>query len=347
MRKSIFYVFLTVALVSVNTRAADIEHLVAALKNTGRHHLELTVGPADQQTQLPITVITGVDGGPTLLVLAGVHGSEYSPIHPTQKLAATISDKQLSGSVILVHIANLPAYMGRSVYTNPVDGKNINRLFPGKKEGSQSERIAHTLSRQIFPLADVVLDVHSGDGNEDLRPYWVGYYGKAGNADVISKSRALAYAFGAPYIVEFQWELSDPKAAIWAGSSAIAQGIPSIDVEAGGMAVIDREAVDLIEQGVFRTMSHLGMINQPSTPAAAPTLIKERQSIKSPEDGSWVSLKEAGQAVAKDELLGYVTDWHGRRLFDVKSPIDGMLLIRLSAPPVRKGETLVVVGRVD
>lgn len=340
-------VLLATLVATHNGMAAKISDIESALKSKGRHHLELTVGASDQQTMLPITVVTGASDGPVLLVLAGVHGSEYSPIRATQKLASTINADNLAGAVILVHIANLPAYLGRSVYTNPIDGKNINRLFPGKESGSLSERIAFTLSKQLFPLADVVLDVHSGDGNEDLRPYWVGYYGKAGNPEVIAQSRALAYAFGAPYIVEFQWELTDPKAAIWAGSSAIAQGIPSIDVEAGGMAVISAEAVSLIEQGVFRTMAHLGMIEKEFEPAKKPTLIHDRQSIKSPQDGSWVSLVEAGEKVEKGQLLGFVTDWYGGRIYDATAPMEGLVLLRLSAPPVRKGETLAVIARIE
>ncbi|MFK7732460.1 MAG: succinylglutamate desuccinylase/aspartoacylase family protein [Pseudomonadales bacterium] len=342
-------VFCTVCIMCLagNVRGAQLSELNAALENTGRHHIELMVGSADQQTALPLTVITGANDGPTLLVLAGVHGSEYSPIRATQKLASAIPHEGLSGSVILIHIANLPAYQKRAVYINPIDGKNINRLFPGKQSGSLSDRIAHTLSKQLFPLADAVLDVHSGDGNEDLRPYWVGYYGKAGNPDVIKKSKALAYAFGAPYIVEFQWELSEPNAAIWAGSSAVAQGVPSIDVEAGGMAVIEPQAVQLIEQGVFRVMTHMGMIEQTFKAVDSPILIRERQTIKSPSDGSWVSLKEAGQKVLKGELLGYVTDWHGRRTFDAISPMDGLILLRLSSPPVNQGESLVVIARTE
>lgn len=341
----IVFCALSLVLLASFVRGEEIPELSAALASEGRHHIELKVGSADQQTTLPMTVITGAPEGPTLLVLAGVHGAEYSPIRATQKLASSIGNDELTGSVILVHIANLPAYQARTVYLNPVDGKNLNRLFPGSQNGSLSEQIADTLSSKLFPLADAVLDLHSGDANEDLRPYWVGYYGKAGNPDVIRKSRALAYAFGAPYVVEFQWELTDPKAAIWAGSSAVAQGTPSIDVEAGGMAVIDPQAVSLIEQGVFRVMSHMGMIKQTLKPVESSTLIRERQSIKSPADGSWVSLKEAGTRVVKGELLGYVTDWHGRRLFDAISPIDGLMLLRLSSPPVQTGDSLVVIAR--
>jgi len=339
------YVALVVLTCLINTAlASETAQVHQALKETGRHQLNLLVGAPDQQTILPITVVTGSNQGRTLLVLAGVHGSEYAPIVATQRLAVKIAPGDMSGSVIFVHIANLPAYLGRTVYTSPVDGKNLNRLFPGNENGGLSERIAYTLSNELYPLADALLDVHSGDGNEDLRPFWTGYYANAGDADVVAKSKAMAHAFGLPYVVEFQWELKDPRAAIWAGSSAVASGIPSIDVEAGGMGIIDEHAVNAIEQGILRTMAHLSIIDQKFSPPKDQTLIKERHSVKSPEHGSWVSLKAAGQKVSEGELLGYVTDWHGRRIFDARAPIDGLLLLRLSAPPVRKGETLAIVA---
>ena len=87
---------------------------------------------------------------------------------------------------MIVHMANLPAYLGRTIYTSPADGLNLNRLFPGKATGSLSERIAYLLTSELYPLADAVLDVHSGDGNEDLRPSWTGYYAQAGSQDVIN-----------------------------------------------------------------------------------------------------------------------------------------------------------------
>ena len=102
--------------------------------------------------------------------------------------------------------------------------------------------------------------MHSGDGNEDLNPPWVGFYERAGSEDVIERSRALALAFGAEHVVAFRWRFNDPSEAIWAGSAAVAQGIPSIDVEAGGRNVVDPEAVAFIERGVRRVLAHLAIL---------------------------------------------------------------------------------------
>lgn len=326
---------------SASVHANEIE---AALAATGKHHLEVPVGIGDQSTVLPVTVATGAAPGPTLLVLAGVHGSEYAPIMAAQRFGVALDPKELAGSVIIVHMANLPAYLGRTIYTSPVDGLNLNRLFPGDPSGSLSLRLAHVIATEIYPLADAVLDVHSGDGNEDLRPYWTGYYAQAGGAEVIAKSKAMAFAFGIQHVVPFQWVLKDRSSAIWAGSAAVALGIPSIDIEAGGRGIIDEDAIAKIEEGFHRIVAHLGISKQTYPTPENQRIIFDRESIKAPQDGSWVPVKHAGGDVAEGELLGYVTDLHGRKVFEARSPKDGLLMLILSAPPVRKGETLATIA---
>lgn len=348
MKKGFSSVLLQLAaLFSLSAQCDDIAALRNALKETGRHHVNLGVAHPEHSTILPITVIVGKRHGPTLLVLSGVHGSEYAPITASQRLAQEIEPSSVAGNVLFVHITNLPAYLGRAIYTSPADGKNLNRLFPGKPNGSLSERIAFVLTDQIYPLVDAVLDMHSGDGNEDLNPMWVGYYGKAGNQQVIQQSKAMAFAFGFEYIVEFEWQLTDPAKAIWAGSAAIAQGIPSIDVEAGGKNVVNAAALAAIESGVRRVMTHLGMSTQRFPSPPQPTIIRNRTSVTAPQDGSWVTLVQAGDPVAKGALIGYLTDWHGRKLFEARAPHAGLVLLTLTAPPVRAGETLAVIASVN
>lgn len=326
---------------------ADLSALQTALEKPGKHQLSLSIGDVDQQANIPITAIVGAQSGPTLLVLSGIHGSEYSPIVASQRLATTLEPEIISGKIIFVHIANMPAYLGRTVYTSPADGKNLNRLFPGNPSGTLSARIAFLLTDQLYPLADAVLDMHSGDGNEDLNPIWVGYYAQAGNPDVIARSKALAMAFGFEHIIAFQWELTDRADAIWAGSAAVALGIPSIDVEAGGKNVVDADAVASITAGVRRTLAHLGMTTEVFAPLQQQKMIHDRSWISAPQSGSWIALKQAGDRVKQDELLGYLTDFHGRKVFEARAPKDGLLLLIVTAPPIQKGETVAIVARTQ
>ena len=337
-------VFSLLALISSSILAAPAATVKSAMLEPGKHHLSILIKAPNQSTNIPITVVTGLMPGPKLLVLAGIHGAEYSPIRASQQFGIELDPEKIKGSVVIVHIANLPAFRGRSIYTSPADGLNLNRVFPGNASGSLSQRIAFFLTNDIYPLMDAVLDVHSGDGNEDLKPAWTGYYAKAGSAEVVEQSKALAFAFGFKHVVPFEWEFSQREEAIWAGSAAVAMGIPAIDVECGGMGVPEAEAIDAIVMGFRRTLGHLGMTNETFRAPNKQKIIYDRKSVKAPHDGSWISLKKAGDLVKSGELLGVLTDWHGRTLFEARSPKDGLLLLRLSAPPVHKGETLFIVA---
>ncbi|MEO0421771.1 MAG: succinylglutamate desuccinylase/aspartoacylase family protein [Pseudomonadota bacterium] len=350
IRRQRLLVLLTAALGMLSSAVAspNADLLANALARHGeRTTLTLTVDAGSIATTIPITVVAGSRPGKTLLALAGVHGSEYSPIIATQRLAPRLDPTQLQGAVIFVHTANVPAYFGRTIYSSPADGKNLNRVFPGRADGTLTERIAHTLTSVVYPHADAALDLHSGDGNEQLRPSWVGYYAKSGTAQTIAASRAMALAFGLPSIVEFQSTFSGPEEAIWGGSAAVMQGIPSIDVEAGGMGIIDEVAIAQIEDGLLRVMDHLGILPADLDPPPPARFIRERGSISAPAEGAWVALIDAGTPVTEGELIGYLTNLHGERIFEARAPMAGTLLIRLEAPPVLRGETLAVIGRYE
>ena len=158
-------------------------------------------GDTDPETFIPVTVIRGASAGPTLLMVAGVHGFEFAPILAAQQLADEIDPNNLSGTVIIVRLAHLAAFQARSIHVNPFDRKNLNRSFPGKATGTQTERIAHALSSEIIPAADIVLDLHSGDGAEWLDAF-VGVYGGPLATDY-PKALAIAEAIGFPNIVRY------------------------------------------------------------------------------------------------------------------------------------------------
>src|SRR5258708_610342 len=131
---------------------------------------------------IPITVINGKTDGPVLALVAGNHGYEYPPIIALQMLRPRIAPKKLAGAVIMVHVANMPSFLGRTVYFSPLDGKNLNRVYPGKPDGTASEKIASAITTEVIARCDYLLDLHCGDGNESLRPYV--YQTVTGNPDL-------------------------------------------------------------------------------------------------------------------------------------------------------------------
>ena len=124
----------------------------------------------DEAPPVPCHVLQGTAAGPTLLVTAGIHGAEYASIAAAQRLAA-LDPTTLSGRLVVVPIVNTSAYFARSIYLNPLDGKNLNRVFPGRADGSASERLAFWLVRELMTGADASLDLHGGDLIEALREH--------------------------------------------------------------------------------------------------------------------------------------------------------------------------------
>ncbi len=141
----------------------------------------------------------GPEEGPTLALVAGVHGYEYPPILALYRLKTMIDPKALTGTLVLVHIANPPSFRARTIYYNPFDGKNLNRVFPGDPNGTLSQRMARVLTTEIVEKCDALVDMHCGDGNEALMLY--SYWMISPRADLNERTKAMALAFGLRHII--------------------------------------------------------------------------------------------------------------------------------------------------
>ena len=301
------------------------------------------------ETFIPVTVFHGRDSGPVLSLIAGIHGSEYSPIISMQRLPELLDPQAMAGTLIIVHIANLPAFQGRSVYFGPDDLKNLNRSFPGKADGTVTERIAFTLSEEIMPLSDYLIDIHSGDGNESLRPSYSAYYAEAGGTEVVGQSRRLAVAFGLETIVQFAGSYSSLDDAIYTSAQSVTRGIPSIDVESGELGVIDDVFIDPITDGAMSVLRELGMVaGEPIVPAN-PLFISDRARVYSEYEGIWHKnmLVQTGDYVTEGTELGVITDYFGKELQTVVAPASGILLILFETPPVNVDDNIAVIGKVQ
>ena len=310
--------------------------------------LSVNGGADGVDTFIPVTVFHGRDSGPVLSLIAGIHGSEYSPIISMQRLPELLDPQAMAGTLIIVHIANLPAFQGRSIYFGPDDLKNLNRSFPGKADGTVTERIAFTLTEEIMPLSDYLIDIHSGDGNESLRPSYSAYYAEAGGAEVVDQSRRLAVAFGLETIVQFAGSYSSLDDAIYTSAQSVTRGIPSIDVESGELGVIDDVFIDPITDGALSVLRELGMIEGEPIVAANPLVISDRARVYSEYEGIWHkdALVKTGDFVTKGTELGVITDYFGKELQTVVAPASGVLLILFATPPVNVDDNIAVIGAV-
>jgi predicted deacylase len=304
--------------------------------------LEIAPRAGDGGTSVPFTIIHGASAGPVLTLVAGTHGMEYVPIIALQRLRTAIDPKTLRGTVMMVHVANMPSFLGRTIYYSPVDGKNLNRVFPGRADGTISERIADAITREFIARATHVVDLHCGDGNESLRPYL--YWVTTGDPKVAEEGRAMALAFGLDHIVIDRERPLDPAASVYLSNTAITRGKPALTTETGGMAIVDDESIKLVERGVAGLLRHLGMRPDGPPPVTNPIWHEPSEVVRSGATGIFYPAVQKGQTVAKGARLGRVTDFHGTVLEEVTAPFAGEILYVVGTPPVTKGEPLLFVG---
>ena len=296
------------------------------------------------KTFLPLTVIKGKDKGIVFTILAGVHGAEYAPIIATQKLIKKFEVKRLSGTIIILPITNIGAFYSSTPYVNPIDNLNINRIFPGNKNGSVSEKIAHFIATKIIPVSDVFLDAHSGDANEDLLPF-VCYYDNQNYPFQTKMAKELSEYSGFENVISYPYTIKNSEPALYAFKQATQVGKIALSFESGKLGYLQPKAVDRILRGYYRIFDKLEMYEYNALEDK--TKFKRLNSpyyIKSKFQGILYSGYKAGEKVLKNNELGFITDEFGKiieRYFASKS---GTILYMKGTPPVNIGDTVFSIS---
>lgn len=297
---------------------------------------------ADPGTRIPVTVVNGRAAGPVLALVAGTHGYEYTSIVALPRVRERLDPARMKGAVILVHLANPPAFFERRIYRN-VDGKNLNRVYPGKADGTQTERIASVLTREVIDKATHVVDMHCGDGNEALRPY--SYWQVTGDAPLDAAGREMALAFGLDHVVIDRERPKDPQRSLYTSNTAVLRGKPAITVESGGLGATDEASVHAQEAGALSLIAHLGIQELPSVRVVKPVFLDRTEVVTAPATGVWRWAVEKAQPVTAGALLGRIHDPFGAVLAEVRAPFGGEVLYVVATPPVARGEPLAFIGQ--
>src|SRR2546422_545766 len=208
--------------------AAGTASAAPGQKATG--YLAVPAG-VDAATNIPVVVVNGAKPGKVLALVSGAHGTEYASIIAIEKLISDLDPAQVTGTVILVPMVNVPSFEQKVPHVNPVDGKSMNRFYPGKADGTQTERASYAITRQVVEKSDYLIDLHGGDLDESLRPY--SYWPKTGNEKQDATSRGMALAFGLDHIIIAADRPRDPNASRYLDNTASTRGKPAIAVEAG------------------------------------------------------------------------------------------------------------------
>jgi predicted deacylase len=242
----------------------------------------------------------------------------------------------------MVHVANMPSFLGRTVYFSPADGKNLNRVYPGNANGTVSERIALAITTEVIEKADYVLDLHCGDGNEWLRPYV--YQTVTGDPGIDDAIAGLALAFGIDHILIDRGRPTDPAKSLYCSTTAITRGKPAMTVESGYLGSTDPVCVSQIVQGIYGVLSHLNMVAGGPAPPTNAVYLDPSAVVTSPETGILYPRVRPDQRVGKGDTLAEITDFFGKTIATVAAPIDGIVLYIVATPPITKGQPVGCIG---
>lgn len=278
--------------------------------------------------EVPITIIRGSSSGSTLCVLAGEHGCEYAGIEACIRLSKTINPKELSGTLIIIPVVNVPSFENGTPYVCPIDNIDLSLAWPGKLgvPHSISHAITYTIFHQVIRKSNYIISLHGGDLVESLSDPCILFH-KTGNKKVDKASENIAKAFGIEYIVECKEE----KGGLL--REATERGIPTILPEAGGEGKVEESDVSILYEGVLNVMKYLGIIEGEPLIKVKPRIIRRSAHVFTEKEGLFYSHVKVGDIVLEGEVIGEIKNIHGETVYEIKAPIKGKVLFKLNPLP--------------
>ena len=296
---------------------------------------------------VPVTVVQNGDG-PTVLVLGGNHGDEYQGQIAAMKLAREVTPEQVRGRLILIPALNFPAAQA-ATRLSPLDGMNLNRAFPGDPEGPVSSQIAHYLTTVLFPLSDVVIDIHSGGRSMEFVP--------CSHMHLVPDRAQRAAMFSAmlAWNTEFSFIYADIAGSGLLPVEAESQGKLVVTTELGGGEGVSAKVHRVAQQGLRNVLIHVGLLQGIEETRAGlglpPTIITQALNrddyLLSPESGIFEIMVDLGAPVRAGDPVGAIH--HLERPDRAPEPVvarSSGFLITMRVPCLtRQGDCVAVIAR--
>jgi predicted deacylase len=299
--------------------------------------IKLRVGylPSGTEINIYAHVFRGLEEGPNVLILAGVHGDEINGVETIRRLIENAYfEKIAKGSVVVVPLLNVFGFINFS--RDVPDGKDVNRSFPGNNRGSLAARVARKLTKSILPYIDFGIDLHTGGDARYNYP----------QVRITKKDPAsveLATIFNAPFTIE------KPRIMKSLRKVAADMGIPILVFEGGESKRLDGFSIDIATRGIHNVLSHYGMIEESGKePQLIETVsIVKTAWVRASEAGLFIWSKSSGVFVQKGEELGVIKDVQGNRSVMVRARMEGYIIGHNNAPVVNSGDALFYIGILE
>ena len=284
---------------------------------------------------VPHVILCGKNPGPTLLITAGVHNAEFVGIQAAIELSNEIDPDMISGTVIIVPLANRSGFENRTMSMVFEDGKNLNRVFPGDAGGTEADRLAHMLFSTFILCADAYIDLHCGDGYEELMPY-VYFVGDTPREAMASR---MAECVRTDYYVRSSCRTGG------AYNLASVSGVPSILLERGQLSQFPREYIDADKEDVLNIMRMLGILKGEHS-VYEKTRLAEHELYAS-HSGCWYPELHAGDSFRAGEHLGTIKDYFGDIIEEIFAPEDGIMIHQCASLNIVQNGPMISYGVIE
>ncbi|MBX9457572.1 MAG: N(2)-acetyl-L-2,4-diaminobutanoate deacetylase DoeB [Rhizobium sp.] len=289
---------------------------------------------------IPITVVRNGEG-PTALLTGGNHGDEYEGPVALFDLARSLTAEDVTGTVIIVPAMNYPAFLA-GTRTSPIDRGNMNRSFPGAPDGTVTQKIADYFQRHLLPMADIVLDFHSGGRTLDFLPYCAAH--RLADKEQERKSFELVEAFGAPYSMA----MLEIDAVGMYDTAAEDMGKVFVTTELGGGGSSTARTAGIARRGVRNVLARAGILKGETGASTTAWLdMPDDDCFSFAEDGGLIEfVKDLGDDLRKGETIAlvYPVGRTGVAPSEIRARMDGVLAARHFPGLVKPGDCVSVLA---
>ena len=320
---------------------AELKVGSASLSKPGKANGWFKVGdmPHGRPMEVPVMLVKGKSDGPTLWIQAAIHGNEYTGTYIIHELIRNIDPAKLKGNIVAIPALNITAYQA-GTRGSPFDiygGSDMNRVFPGKVDGTLTEQMAYHVYKELKRVASAIVDIHTAFMPSTRWSLFTKVDGEAGQ-----RAEAMARAFGYPVILP-------SKTAVLSSSCymcAAREGIPGLIIEAGGKGPgFTPEVVSDAADRMRNVARALGMLDEKvEKPKNKSVFITEFAWIRATRGGLFQPTVDCLDTIKKGQVIGKYYDMFGEPIEDAKAPEGGVVLNMHPGPLMISGETLIHIG---
>ncbi len=300
-----------------------------------RCRIEIPVAqlPTGTSLSIPVEIVNGRRSGDHLWLSAAIHGDELNGVEIISQVLRQVSPDKLQGCLFAVPVVNVYGFIDQSRYLP--DRRDLNRSFPGSKDGSLGSRLAHLFMTEVVSQCGFGIDLHTGSNHRHNLPQI-----RANLLDPVT--RACAEAFGAPLIMHAETRDGSLRQA------ATSRGIHVLLYEAGEPLRFGTEAIEIGTEGVLRVMASRGMWKSPKRRPPRPAAVAMKSHwLRARRTGILRLQVDPGDRVSKGDRLGTISNTFGDTVVAVKASADGLVCGLTRNPLINRGEAIVNVAVLE